>query len=619
MNTTRQAASELLPGAKMIRLRGYSRNNKDYQKAKAAINKWQDVADLTDQEIDSWLSAGGWIGATIPEDRLIIDVDEQQAGLIVENILLEQGFSWHEIKTPNGFQFIFNGRTEDEIRQISKFYTSIGIKVDTRIAHKGYIVWPTEQTDQRYVLKKSEEALSSVPFWLVPIKKLTNQNIDFPITDQGSRNDTLYRFAACLRSWRVSAEIIQDSLQIIYDHMLLDKQGFPFSELRSIVSSALKWEIQDREEYSIKVERRPSVIPLPFKVKAGQLFKTTIRSVGGVDYEEEKLVSLITPYVMKKLSDIERHHVFYEIAWKEDGKEKKHVVSAGTLARRSEILKLSDLGLSVNELNFKDMIRYFDYFVGMNDLERCSMSERMGWIEDRFISPYNSGDLMIVPPGSSEQQTLKAFQVEGSLDSWQREVYDRVKIHPKVVFLIFASLASVILKDLGVTPFIVDLSGSTSQGKTTALQIARSVWGDSGLINEWNTTRVSVERKAAFLNNFPLFLDDTRKADEKILQSVIYQFSGGRAKGRGDLIGGQEESTWNNILISSGEVSLSEFSGRAAGAAARVISLTDEPFGKVSADHYQTIYKAINANFGGLGRSFLQEWRKKTPSLYSGV
>ena len=276
---------------------------------------------------------------------------------------------------------------------------------------------------------------------------------------------------------------------------------------------------------------------------------------------------------------------------------------------------LSDLGLSVNELNFKDMIYYFDLFIGLNDLERCSMAERLGWIGDRFVNPYDSGDLVVAPPGISEQQTLKAFRMKGSLESWQREVYDKVKIHPKIVFLIFASLASVILKDLGVTPFIVDLSGSTSQGKTTALRVAASVWGDEGLLREWNMTRVSVERKAAFLNNFPLFLDDTRKAEEKILQSVIYQFSGGRAKGRGALIGGQEEATWDNILISTGEVSLSEFSGGAAGASARVISLTDEPFGKVSPEHFKTIYKAIEANFGSLGASFLQEWEKKKDQL----
>ena len=615
MQTTRNEIGELLPDAKIIRLRGYTKKNKDYQKAKAAIEKWQDVPDLTDQEIDSWLQAGGWIGAVVPENRLIIDIDDRQAGLIVENILLEYGLSWHEIKTPNGFQFIFNGQTEEEIRQIAKFYTSIGIKVDTRTALKGYIVWPTETTDQRYVLKKSEETLSSVPRWLIPIKKVTNQNIEFPIQDEGSRNDTLYRFASCLRSWRVSAEDITESMQIVYDHLLLDKSDFPFSELRSIVSSALKWQLGEREDYSITVERRPTFIPPPFQVKQGQLFKITIKRVGGVEYEDEKRVSMITPFVLKKLSDIERNHVFYEIAWKEEGRDKSQVVAASTLARRQGILGLSDLGLSVNELNFKDMIHYFDLFIGLNDLERCSMAERLGWIGDRFVNPYNSGDLIVAPPGISEQQTLKAFRTKENLESWQREVYDKIKIHPKIVFLIFASLASVILKDLGVTPFIVDLSGSTSQGKTTALRVAASVWGDEGLLGEWNITRVSVERKAAFLNNFPLFLDDTRKAEEKILQSVIYQFSGGRAKGRGALIGGQEEATWNNILISTGEVSLSEFSGGAAGASARVISLTDEPFGKVSPEHFKTIYKAIEGNYGSLGASFLQEWGKKKDQL----
>ena len=86
------------------------------------------------------------------------------------------------------------------------------------------------------------------------------------------------------------------------------------------------------------------------------------------------------------------------------------------------------------------------------------------------------------------------------------------KAHPKVLFYVLASFGSVILKDLKIEPFVVEIAGSTSQGKTTALHVARSVHGTEGLINEWNATKVAIERKAGFLNSFPLYMDDTRKA-----------------------------------------------------------------------------------------------------------
>ena len=59
---------------------------------------------------------------------------------------------------------------------------------------------------------------------------------------------------------------------------------------------------------------------------------------------------------------------------------------------------------------------------------------------------------------------------------------------------------------------------------------------------------------------------------------MIYQFSGGRSKGRGSIRGSQKEFTWNDILLSTGELAITEYAKKAAGAAARVISLVDEPF-----------------------------------------
>ena len=61
------------------------------------------------------------------------------------------------------------------------------------------------------------------------------------------------------------------------------------------------------------------------------------------------------------------------------------------------------------------------------------------------------------------------------------------------------------------------------------------------------------------MNSYPLILDDSRKANEKTLGDFIYNFSGGRSKGRGSTTGSQQEFTWNNILISTGEASLTAY------------------------------------------------------------
>lgn len=354
-----------------------------------------------------------------------------------------------------------------------------------------------------------------------------------------------------------------------------------------------------------------TMVPLPYFIAGNKLFKTVTRKVKGVEVEEEVIVSRMAPKIIKEFSNIERNSVHYEITWMNRGQEKHEIVPASTLSTRKELLTLADKGFSVNDINYKDLINYFDKYLSFNGLEHCHMVERLGRIKNNFIHPLESCGVEIVPNDIGERQLLEGFEIKGTPETWKNEVLDRIKAYPKVLFIVLASFASVILHDLEVSPFIIDLSGPTSQGKSTSLQVARSVWGSESLINEWNATRVSIERKAGFLNSFPLFMDDTRKADERILQSVIYMFSGGLSKGRGSLKGSQREATWNNILISTGEVSLADYAAKAGGAAARIISIVDQPFVKVDHQFFSDIYKAMNENHGAIGVEFIKYWREK--------
>ena len=606
MTTTRENVQELLPGAKIIKLKGYFKN-KDYKAAKTPIEAWQQADDLQDEEIGAWLDLGGWIGATIPSERLIIDIDDHESGEIVDNILEEYGFFYHAIKTPNGRQFIFK-ESDEEIRQIAKYFTSIGVQVDTRVAGKGYIVFPTDQTKNRTIIKKAEDDLSDLPRFLIPIRRAAKHDFSFPISDQGNRNDTLYRFAASLKAWGLEPGEIDSSMKMIYDFLLLDKKDFSFSELQNLIKSAIKWEPDVVQPYEISVSDRR--LPISYQSKQKQLFKIVIKKARGVEYEELKRISRSTAHILKELRDLESDQIFYEIAWTEHDEENRKTVEATNLTTKRELLRLANFGLGVTENNAKDLIDFFENYLAQIRIPRVYKAERLGWIKNRFIHPLDSGEVLLEPSSSGERTIVEAFKEKGTIETWRRDVFDQIKDHPKVLFMVFTSFASVILKDLEIKSFVVDLSGSTSQGKTTALQVARTVWGTEGLINEWNVTRVSVERKAAFFNDFPLYMDDTRKADERILQSIVYQFSGGKAKGRGSLTGQQDESTWNNILISTGEISLADFAEKAGGAVARIIPLVDEPFNYPDQEFFSKIYKAIAANHGTPGLTFLKAWQQ---------
>jgi|GEM_PF-4626431 len=367
--------------------------------------------------------------------------------------------------------------------------------------------------------------------------------------------------------------------------------------------------------HEIYYVQKADFIPLPFAIKDDVLYKTILNKKG--NQKELKMVSRMAPHIVRKLSNVERNEVYYEIAWSDNGQKKTEVVPAGVISTKKELLTLAAHGFSCNDGNCKDLIDYFHDYLALNHVNQAYMADRLGHIKDAFIHPLQSQGVVIVPNDLGEKQLLEAFQVKGTVETWKNHVFNRIKTYPKVLFLVLASFASVILRDLNVPPFIVDLSGSTSQGKSTSIQVSRSVWGNEGLINEWNATKVAIERKAGFLNSFPLYMDDTRKADERILPNVVYQFSGGRSKGRGSVSGSQKELTWNNILISTGEVPLTEYARKAGGAAARVISLVDEPFGKVKDNFFSELYQALEDNYGAVGLEFLKRWQEAKKDLLS--
>jgi hypothetical protein len=299
-----------------------------------------------------------------------------------------------------------------------------------------------------------------------------------PIQDSGSRNDTLYRFATYLRAWKVPNEEIIKAMELIYEHFLLDKSDFPLNELMNSVKSAIQWKMEPSTfQPSVEDDFSPHVlIPLPYHIENNTLLRTVIKKVEGFEVEKKVMVSRMAPRILKELSNVERNSVHYEISWSDRGREKREVIPASTLSTKREMMALADNGFPVNDLNYKYLIDYFDKYMALNQLEQARMVERLGHIKKSFIHPLYAQGVEIVPNDTGERQLLEAFEVKGTVEEWKTEVFDRIKQHPKVLFMVLSSFASVMLRDLKVSPFIVDLSGSTSQGKTTAVQVARSVW-----------------------------------------------------------------------------------------------------------------------------------------------
>ena len=374
--------------------------------------------------------------------------------------------------------------------------------------------------------------------------------------------------------------------------------------------------IPKNEKFQIQIKENDSfVFPKGYLSKDGCLYRQ-VEKIKKDDVEIiEYMICRQTPIITRSFMNVELPQLYHELTWEDDKKLYSETVPAGNLATRKKLLDLADNSLAVADWNVGELIRYFDLLNMVNGKKREHLVERLGHIKKAFIHPLMAKGVTILPPDMGERQQLEAFQVSGTTQEWITNVLEPIKKHPKALLMVLASFTSVLLQDLKLQPFIVDLSGTTSMGKTTVLRAAASVWGTEHLVNEWNITKVAAERKASFLNSFPLILDDTRKADEKQLQSFVYNFSGGRSKGRGSINGSQRELTWGNLLLSTGEASLSTYAESAGGVAARILPITGLPFENVEYEFFEDLYESIEKYYGAIGIEFLQQWGTKRDIL----
>lgn len=363
--------------------------------------------------------------------------------------------------------------------------------------------------------------------------------------------------------------------------------------------------------YEIQLnEESTEVIPSNYKIGDNKwLYKLVEKGRGDDKQIVPMLVTSTPPFITKCFKDIESLIISYEMSYLKANEVTKFPVQALDIRDAKNIINLSSKGLDVDSNNRSELVQFISMFMRLNNLPTNKTVSRLGHVRGHFIHPLIDSDVELVIHEEGYKRLANAFKTKGSLKSYSDTVFNEIKDSPMAMMFLYASLGSILLHDFKIEPFIVDMASRSSTGKTTALKVAGSVWGTDDLRSEWNTTKVNVERKASMMNSFPLIYDDTRKAPVYQLADIVYQFSGGRSKGRGNIHSIDSESTWQNILISTGETSIVEYGNQKAGVSARVITLQDSPF--KDDINFNRIYDGISNNYGHLGLAFIKQYESK--------
>ena len=307
---------------------------------------------------------------------------------------------------------------------------------------------------------------------------------------------------------------------------------------------------------------------------------------------------------IERLINIDSNIEKIKLAFYKDKKWQYVIVEKNTIASKSKIIQLANLGIEVNENNAKDLITYLADVMELNDIEPKVSVGHLGWIDKEFV-PYSNKYCLDVD--KEFKQKINSISEKGSYEKWKEQMKNLRKKSLTLRFMMASSFASVLVRIFKLNTFIVHLWGKSGNGKTVAEMICASIWGkpDNNFISNLSNTSIANERLCNFYRNMPILLDELQiaKAKYKNFDELIYVLTEGKGKERGTVDNGiREQTLWQTIVILNGEEPITNDTSK-EGVKNRVIEINED--NSIVEDGNATV-KFIQENYGFAGKEFIK-------------
>lgn len=223
--------------------------------------------------------------------------------------------------------------------------------------------------------------------------------------------------------------------------------------------------------------------------------------------------------------------------------EKAILLAAKELIVGDEAKKiLAHHGVLTNRKKMEQILNYIiNSFKNLQNIqEAITMRLQFGWADDykKFIvgeKEIGADTVAYCPPSSAIEKFVPALRCEGDLETWKNisATYGKHDMYPQA-FAFFTGFGSPLLKFLHYEGAIINLVNNTSgTGKTTALKMALSVWGDPKelLFIRTDTQNAKMHTIGVF-NSLPVGIDEVTSMTGEAFSDVLFALTQGRGKAR---------------------------------------------------------------------------------------
>lgn len=202
---------------------------------------------------------------------------------------------------------------------------------------------------------------------------------------------------------------------------------------------------------------------------------------------------------------------------------------------------------------------------------------------------------------------------QGELEGWL-ELSPIIAAYPRLRAPIYAALLPPLMRVLGgVENISFQIVGPSASGKTTAIALAASLWGnpslaaDTPVILPWGASQEFLVEAAATFRDLPLFLEDFEGSSARHRVDKMAALLAGR--GGGDLVRNKFTPlrSWSTVVLSSAVRGVEDLDETGC-LSARSISLWGSPFGKIDEDSAQAIgeiQRVVSHHHGVLGPEWI--------------